>query len=130
MWLLAALALAQPYTIEKGPDATLAAGSKGSLELRIVLKGDRYFLPPDAPLLIKLFADGDVAVERSLLKREDAVDPRPGEKAKQMTFRIPVSAAQNGERGTVRAEILFYVGTPTWSREVREKAEWAVTVKR
>ena len=129
VWLLA-LALAQPYAIEKGPDATLAAGSKGSLELRIVIKGDRFFLPPDAPLLVKLFAEGDVAVERSLLKREDAVDPRPGEKAHQMTFRIPVAAAQTGERGIVRAEILFYVGTPTWSREVRETAKWNVSVKR
>jgi hypothetical protein len=130
MWLCAALALLQPYTIEKGPDETLAAGSKGSLELRIVLKGERYFLPPDAPLLVKLFAEGDVAVERSLLKREDAVDPRPGERARQMTFRIPVAATQTGARGAVRAEILFYVGTVTWSREVRETARWNVTVKK
>jgi hypothetical protein len=130
MLALAALVLAQPYVIEKGPDATLAAGSKGSLELRIVLRGERYFLPPDAPLLIKLFAEGDVGVERSLLSREDAVDPHPGEKARQITFRIPVLAAQAGEHGSVRADILFYVGTPTWSREVRETARWAVTVKR
>src|SRR5262245_63306133 len=89
LWAAALLLLAQPYAIEKGPDATLAAGSKGSLELRIVLRDERYFLPPDAPLLVKLFAEGDVVVERSLLKREDAVDPRPGEKVRQMTFRIP-----------------------------------------
>ena len=130
MWMLAALALAQPYAIEKGPDATLAAGSKGSLELRIVLRDDRFFLPPDAPLWVKLFAEGDVAVERSLLKREDAVDPRPGEKVRKMTFRIPVAAAQDGDRGAVRAEILFYVGTPSWSREVRENARWNVTVRK
>jgi hypothetical protein len=124
------VASGKKYVVEKGPDIVLATGGKGSLYLRLSARQDGY-IPPDAPLRIKLSADGAVVVERSLLRRDDAVDPQPGARAHELAFRIVVAAGPGAEtEGMVEADVLFYVGSGEWARPVRETLRWTVPVRR
>ncbi|HJZ84530.1 MAG TPA: hypothetical protein VKN99_05125 [Polyangia bacterium] len=121
--------LRKHYTIDKGPDATLTAGSKGALTVRLSTKDEGY-IHPDAPLRIKLAAEGAVAVERSALTRADAVDPKPGEKARELAFRIPIAGVAGASGpGAVSAELSFYLCAQSWCRPVKESLRWTVTVK-
>jgi hypothetical protein len=126
---LLAAADGRKYAVEKGPDVAIAAGSRGAVTLRLLARDDGFF-PPDAPLHIKLVADGAVNVERSLLQRDDAVDPRGGARAQELQFRIAIAAAPGAAgSGTIKADLLFYIGTSTWARAVREQVSWGVTVR-
>ena len=120
--------LRRHYTIEKGPDAILTLGGKAVLALRILARDDGY-VHPDAPLRIKLSAEGAVEVERSALTRADAIDPRPGERARELAWKIPVAAGRTAGPGVVSGELSFYLCSHEWCRQVREPLRWGALVK-
>lgn len=118
------------YALEKGPDVTLAVGEKGAVTLRLLTRQDGY-IHPEAPLKIKLSAEGAVGTAKSSLERKDAVDPKAGEKAHELAFQIPVAIAAGASgAGKVRADLTFFLCSPSWCRQVKESLSWSVTIKK
>jgi hypothetical protein len=132
---LAVFALAPPtqaaahkYRVEQTGDSEVRAGGRAMLSLRLIALEGAY-IHADAPLRIRLSAEGPLALDRGVLTRGDAIDPRAGENARELGFRFPVGAAEDGAgAGAVRADVSFYVCVGTWCRQVTQQLRWPITV--
>lgn len=92
--LLASVALAQELRLELDAPASLSAGDRTSLELRV-------WADPEMPVMVTPRAEGAaVEVVRGRLLRPDAEDPE----GSPLVFRIPIVAREPGP-ARVRAAV-------------------------
>jgi hypothetical protein len=105
----------------KSAPAPVAVGARGSVSLTLLPRAGNRLLD-DGPVLVHVDSDG-LAVERSLYRREDAVDPR----AEAPRFELAFRAVQAG-RATLHARITLWICRAQRCRPVESEATFHLDV--
>jgi hypothetical protein len=125
LFVLALLAAEQPsadYDLVTSPAAPVLVGKRATVSLSIVPRTGRR-LKASAPVIVHITGDG-VTVERELMMREHAVDP----KAEAPRFELAFSPTRAGA-ARLEASVTFYVCLGRRCRPVEDRATWTLEAK-
>ncbi len=115
----ASVAFAQALRVELDAPASLRAGDRTTVELRVWAEAER-------PVMVTPRAEGDaVEVVRGRLLRPDAVDPE----ASPLVFRIPIAAREPGP-ARVRVEVHSFTCEGDECRPIEGQAQVDLRVSR
>ncbi len=109
------------YELVQAPAPELHAGKKAVFSLTLVPRAGHHLLA-DGPVLVRVSGDA-LRPARTLLRREDAVDPR----AEVPRFELAVTADKKGPARLV-AHCTFYLCKDTRCRPVETDLTWTATV--
>ncbi|MBO6936992.1 MAG: hypothetical protein JJ863_18620 [Deltaproteobacteria bacterium] len=117
--MVATVGYAQALRVELDAPASLRAGDRTTVELRVWAEDER-------PVMVTPRAEGDaVEVVRGRLLRPDAVDPG----ATPLVFRIPIAAREPGP-ARVRVEVHSFTCEGDECRPVEGEAQLDLRVSR